>query len=119
MKSARLVLIAALSAIGLSACGAAAHANAPYVASKNCTISATNVDYAGCDLAHDDLKGLDLSSDNFRRADLSDANLDGANIQGADLRGAMTDGIITNSSTVCVNAKFGPCTQPHLRSVSG
>ena len=118
MKSARLVLVAALSAIGLSACGATAHANAPFMASKNCAISATNVDYAGCDLAHFDLKGLDLSSDNFRRAKLSYANLDGANIQGADLGGAKTVGVITNSSTVCVNAKFGPCTQPGLRSVS-
>ncbi|HUZ41887.1 MAG TPA: pentapeptide repeat-containing protein [Acidimicrobiales bacterium] len=118
MKSARLVLVAALGAIGLSSCGAAVHANTPFVASKNCTIRATNVDYAGCDLAHYDLKGLDLSSDNFRRANMSDANLDGANIQGADLRGAKTVGIITNSSTVCVNAKFGPCTQPSLRSVS-
>jgi len=118
MKSARLMLVAALSAFGLSACGATAHANAPFVASKDCAISATNVDYAGCDLAHYDLKGLDLSSDNFRRANMSGANLDGTNIQGADLRGAKTVGIMTNSSTVCVNAKFGPCSRPGLRSAS-
>lgn len=85
------------------------------MASTNCTVSVTNVDYAGCDLAHHDFQGLDLSSDNFRRANLSNANMDGANLQGADLRGATTYHVQTNTSTVCENASFGPCTESHLR----
>jgi uncharacterized protein YjbI with pentapeptide repeats len=115
MKTVRVLLVAVLSAIGLSACGAPSHRSAPFVASKNCAISVTNVDYAGCDLAHFDLKGLDLASDNFRRANLSYANLDGANLQGADLRGAHTRGALTNAATVCDNARFGPCTESDLR----
>lgn len=110
MRTARLVLVATLSAIGLSACGTTNHASPPFVASKNCAVSVTNVDYAGCNLAHHDLHGLDLSSDNFRRANLAYANLNGANVQGADLRGANTHGALTNASTVCENATFGPCT---------
>jgi uncharacterized protein YjbI with pentapeptide repeats len=117
MKTARVVLVAALSAIGLSACGTTNHTSAPFVASRNCAVSVTNVDYAGCNLAYHDLKGLDLSSDNFRRANLSYANMDGANLQGADLRGADTHGAVTNASTVCENAAFGPCTETGLRGV--
>jgi uncharacterized protein YjbI with pentapeptide repeats len=115
MKRVRIVLVAALGAIGLSACGATAHQSSPFVASTNCTISATNVDYAGCDLAHHDFQGLDLSSDDFRRANLSHANMDGANLQGADLRGAKTFDVQTNATTVCENASLGPCTKPGLR----
>ncbi len=115
MKTARVVLVATLSAIGLSACGTTNHASPPFVASKNCAVSATNVDYAGCDLAHRNLQGLALSSDNFRRANLSFANLDGANLQGADLRGADTHGALTNDLTVCENATAGPCTETGLR----
>jgi uncharacterized protein YjbI with pentapeptide repeats len=117
MKTARVILVAALSAIGLSGCGTTNHASAPFVASKDCEVSETNVDYAGCDLAHFNLQGLDLSSDNFRRANLSFANLDDANLQGADLRGARTRGAQTNASTVCQNATLGPCTETLLRGV--
>ena len=117
MQTARVVLVIALSSVVLSACGTSVHAGTPYVASKNCAVSATNVDYAGCNLSHHDLQGLDLSSDNFRRANLSYANLDGANLQGADLRGAHVRGTLTNSSTVCENAAFGPCTNVGLRGV--
>jgi len=117
MKTARVVLVAALSGIGLSACGSTTHQGAPYVASNNCKVSVTNVDYAGCDLAHYDMKNLDLSSDNFRRANLSYANLDGANLQGADLSGAKIHGVLTNSSTICENATFGPCTEAGLRGL--
>lgn len=117
MKSARFILVASLCAIGLSACGSTTHQGSSFVASNNCKVSATNVDYAGCDLAHFDMKGLDLSSDNFRRANLSYANLDGANLQGADLRGAHLVGVSTNASTVCENATFGPCTESGLRGV--
>ena len=115
MKAARVLLVAALSALGLSACGSTAHEGSPFVASSSCAVNVTNVDYAGCDLAHRDFKDLDLSSDDFRRANLSDADMDGANLQGADLRGAKTVGVQTNSSTVCENASFGPCTEPGLR----
>jgi len=85
------------------------------VASADCTVSVTNVDYAGCDLAHHDFQGLDMASDNLRRVNLTDADLDGANLQGADLSGAKTRGVLTNVSTVCENAAFGPCTKPGLR----
>jgi uncharacterized protein YjbI with pentapeptide repeats len=115
MKTARVVVIAALSALGLSACGASTPALSHFVASTNCAVIVTNVDYAGCDLSHVDFHGADLGSDNFRRANLSFANLDGANLQGADLRGAKTSGALTDSTTVCVNAAFGPCTAPGLR----
>ena len=115
MKTGRVVFVIALSSVGLGACGSTVHTGSPFVASKNCSVSATNVDYAGCDLAHHDLQGLALSSDNFRRANLSYANLDGANIQGADLRGADTHGALTNDSTVCENARLGPCTETGLR----
>jgi uncharacterized protein YjbI with pentapeptide repeats len=115
MKTVRIVFVAALSAIGLSACGATAHQTAPFVASTNCAIRASNVDYAGCDLAHHDFQGLDLSSDNFRRANLSYANMDGANLQGADLRGAKTLDVQTSATTVCENASLGPCSRPGLR----
>ena len=117
MKFARLVLVITVGALALGACGSLTPASQAFVASKNCSLSATNVDYAGCDLAHADLKGLDLASDNFRRANLSYANLDGASVQGADLRGATTLGVITNSSTVCENATFGPCSLSGLRGV--
>jgi len=117
MKTSRVVLVVALSAVGLCACGTTAHDSSPFVTSKNCAISVTNVDYAGCDLAHDDLRGLDLSSDNFRRANVSYANFDGTNLQGADLRGAHTQGALTNDSTVCQNATLGPCTESGLRGV--
>jgi len=116
MKTARVILVAVLSAIGLSACGSNTPTSSPFEASVNCAISVTNVDYAGCDLAHRDFKGLDLSSDNFRRANLSYADMDGANLQGADLRGAKTLGVQTNAATVCENASFGPCTESGLRS---
>jgi uncharacterized protein YjbI with pentapeptide repeats len=115
MKTARGVLVLALSAVGLSACGSTGPAGSSFVASKNCSVSVTNVDYAGCNLAHHDLEGLDLSSDNFRRANLSYANLDGANLQGVHLRGATTIGAMTNASTVCQNAALGPCTEADLR----
>jgi uncharacterized protein YjbI with pentapeptide repeats len=115
MKVARVVLVVALSAITLGACGASTHLTAPFVASTDCTLSVTNVDYAGCDLAHHDLVGLDVASDNFRRANLSYANLDGANMQGADLLGAKTIGVLTNNVTICVNAARGPCTESGLR----
>jgi len=115
MKTARVVVVVALSAIGLSSCGSTVHESAPFVASTNCTVSVTNDEYAGCDLAHHDFQGLDLSSDNFRRANLSYANMDGANLQGADLRGARTLGVQTNASTACENASSGPCTESNLR----
>jgi uncharacterized protein YjbI with pentapeptide repeats len=115
MKTARFVLIVALGALSLSACGSSPHESAPFVASTNCAVSVTNVDYAGCDLANHDFQGLDLSSDNFRRANLSGANFDGANLQGVDLRGAKTHGVSTNATTVCENAAFGPCTGRGLR----
>ena len=115
MKTARVILVVALSTIGLSACGSSTHEGSPYKASANCAISVTNVDYAGCDLAQRSFKGLDLSSDNFRRANLSHANMDGANLQGADLRGAKTLGVETNSTTVCENASLGPCSESGLR----
>jgi uncharacterized protein YjbI with pentapeptide repeats len=110
------MVVIALSTIGLSACGSSTPNDSRFVPSTDCTVSASNVDYAGCNLAHHDLSGVDLSSDNFRRANLSSANLDGANLQGADLRGATTSGVLTNASTVCVNATFGPCTEPGLRA---
>jgi uncharacterized protein YjbI with pentapeptide repeats len=115
MKTARVVIVAALSALGLSACGASAPALSPFVASTNCTVKVTNVDFAGCDLSHHDFHGGDVASDNFRRADLSYVNFDGANLQGADFRGAKTRGVLTNKSTVCENAVAGPCTEPGLR----
>lgn len=114
MKIVRFLLAVMFGAIGLSAC-ATTHQGSPFVASTNCKVSATNVDYAGCDLARFDLRGLALSSDNFRRANLDGANLDGANLQGADLRGARTQGVLSNTSTVCVNATHGPCTRSGLR----
>lgn len=115
MRFARVMFVLALSAIGLSSCASTAHAGQPFVASENCKVSVMNIDYAGCNLAHADLKNLDLASDNFRRATLSYANLDGANVQGADLRGAKTVGVITNASTVCENAVYGPCALSGLR----
>lgn len=115
MRLARLVLVVALSAIMLSACGSTNHTIAPFIASTNCKVSVTNVDYAGCNLEHQDFRGLDLASDNFRRANLSYADLDGANLQGADVRGARSVGVMTNGATVCVNATFGPCRVSGLR----
>ena len=115
MQTLRVILVVALSAIGLSACGSNVHDGSPFKASANCAIRVTNVDYAGCDLAHSNFKGLDLSSDDFRRSNLSGANMDGANLQGADLRGAKTLGVQTNSTTVCENASLGPCTEAGLR----
>jgi len=115
MMTARLVLVASLSALGLSACGSNTHQTPPFKSSSNCAISVTNVDYAGCDLDNRDFEGLDVSSDNFRRSNLTDANMDGANLQGVDLQGAKTKGVQTNSSTVCENATFGPCTKSGLR----
>jgi uncharacterized protein YjbI with pentapeptide repeats len=115
MKAARVVLVAALSALGLSACGTTTPSSAPFVASTNCKVGVTNVDYAGCDLSGYDLHDADLASDNFRRANLLNANLDGANLQGADFRGAKTVGVETNTATVCENHVAGPCTESGLR----
>lgn len=105
-----MMLVALICSCVLSACGS----NGAFTASTNCTISASNLDLAGCNFAHRDLKDLDLASDDLRRANLDGANLDGTDIQGADLRGAKIVGVTTDASTICVNAHFGPCSLPGL-----
>jgi uncharacterized protein YjbI with pentapeptide repeats len=102
-----------LAGLALSSCGRAQ--SDAYVPSKNCTLSTTNTDYAGCNFSGRDLRGLDFQSDNLSHANLSHADLDGANLQGARTNAALTTGAITNSSTACVNAVFGPCTERGLR----
>lgn len=116
MRQARSVIALVLGGLLLSACGHAPSNASVFRASTDCTVSVTNVDYAGCDLSHKNLSGLDLQSDDFRRANLTDTNLVGANIQGAQMRGAKTTGARTDSTTVCVNALFGPCDKPGLRA---
>jgi uncharacterized protein YjbI with pentapeptide repeats len=103
----------AVCGVALNACGNASTTS--YVPSASCSVSATNTDYAGCNLSGRDLQGLDFQSDNLRRANLSRANLDGANLEGAATKGVVTQGTETNSSTVCVNAALGPCTKKGLR----
>ncbi len=106
-----------LAGLGLSACGSSSTAS-PIAHSSDCTVVASNPDLAGCDLAHRDLRGADLQGDNLRGANLSGANLDGANIQGAKVSRARIAGVVTNKSTVCVNAEPGPCKKSGLRSFS-
>ena len=104
-----------VSAMALSACDGSAKTSA-IVRSTDCRVVVTNPDLAGCDLAHRNLSGQDLQADNLRGADLTGVNLDGANIQGVRLKGAVTTGVHTNARTVCVNAEYGPCSKPGLRS---
>jgi uncharacterized protein YjbI with pentapeptide repeats len=115
----RSLLIAALLAggAGLSACGTTASVS-KFVASKDCAVTATNFDLAGCDLSNRNLSHDDLQSDDLRNANLSWANLDYANLQGANLRGADVKGVTTNTYTICVNAEDGPCTKAILDSPS-
>lgn len=113
MRPPPFVVALLLGGLVLGACGSSQPR--AYAPSKNCRVSETNIDYAGCDLAHQNLSGLDLQDDNFRRANLTDVNLDGSNLQGADLAGAVTLGAKTDSSTVCSNTVFGPCTRSQLR----
>lgn len=110
-------MVAALALCGalLGACGSSSPGSAAFHASRDCTVSVTNTDYDGCDLAHRDLQGADLQDDHLVRADLDGANLDGANLQGADFTGARTSGVRTDKATVCVNSVFGPCTKSGLR----
>ncbi len=114
MKQLRFVVALVLGGLTLSACGSS-QPKSSFVPSANCRVTETNLDYAGCNLSHQNLSGLDLQDDNFRRANLSDANLDGSNLQGAKLTGAVTKGAKTNASTICSNTVFGPCTRSELR----
>lgn len=98
----------ALAGLALSACGSGGPS---YAASKDCRVSVSNTDYAGCDLAGRDLTNVDFQADDLRRANLSGADLDGANLQGAALEGADTKAAITDGETVCVNGVLGPCTE--------
>ena len=111
----RLAFAVALTfgGLALSACGNASATS--YIPSTNCTVSSTNTDYAGCNLAGRDLHGLDFQSDNLMRTNLSHANLDGANLQGATTTGAVAKGAVTNASTVCANGVDGPCADSGLR----
>lgn len=79
-------------------------------------MSSANTDYNGCNLAHADLAGRDLQQDSFVGADLAGANLAGANLEGARLSGARDEGAVTTKTTICVNARFGPCTLSGLRA---
>jgi uncharacterized protein YjbI with pentapeptide repeats len=116
VRTAWIGLAALASSCLLSACGTSHGPGNAFVASANCTVSATNVDLAGCNLAHRNLSDLDLASDDLRGTNLTDANLDGTDLQGADIRGARLTGVMTNAQTVCVNAHFGPCSLPGLVS---
>jgi uncharacterized protein YjbI with pentapeptide repeats len=116
MRQARSLIALVLGGLLLSACGHAPANASPFRPSANCTVSVTNVDYAGCDLSHKNLSGLDLQSDNFRRTNLTGADLDGANLQGVQARGANTTGVRTDDTTVCENALFGPCDEPGLKA---
>ncbi len=103
-------------ALGLSACNSGSPSSAPFVKSSDCHVSATNLNYAGCDFAGRHLANVDFESDDLRRVNFSHADLDGANVQGAKTAGVVTTGTLTDSSTVCVNAVLGPCNRPGLRS---
>ncbi len=118
MRIWRIAATVLTCSLALSACGTSHGSTNSFAASANCKVSATNLDLAGCDLAGRDLQGLDLASDNLRRANLSGADLDGADVQGADVQGATLTGVLTNASTVCVNARYGPCSLPGLRSAT-
>ena len=102
-----------LSALCLSGCGSPSASG--FRPSSDCTISTTNLDYAGCNFAGRDLAGIDFQGDDLRRANLRGASLDGANLQGARVAGADVVGVRTDSSTICVNAKLGPCAVPTMR----
>jgi uncharacterized protein YjbI with pentapeptide repeats len=118
MRKKWLVAVALLvGGLGFSACGTSG-VMAKFVASKDCTVTATNYDLAGCNLSGKNLSHVDLQSDDLRRANLSGANLDYANLQGAKLKGANLKGVRTNDLTICVNAEAGPCTKPGLNSAS-
>lgn len=106
-----------VGALALCACGAPS-ATAKFAASSDCSVTVTNVDYAGCNLAGRDLSHDDLQSDDFVRANLAGANLDFANLQGANFKDAKLAGVKTNDLTICVNAEVGPCTMAGLRSAS-
>ena len=109
-----------VACVGLSSCGtpSAPSSASKFVASKDCKVSPTNFNLAGCDLAGENLTGDDLQSDDLENANLSGVNLSGANVQGANVRGADLKGVITNLYTICVNSESGPCTKPGLRSPS-
>jgi uncharacterized protein YjbI with pentapeptide repeats len=117
MRRCLLVTTLLAAGLGLSSCGTSASVS-KFVASRDCTVSVTNFDLAGCNLAGKNLSGDDLQSDDFQNANLAGANLAGANLQGANLRGADVKGVTTNLYTICVNAESGPCTKPDLRSGS-
>lgn len=102
-----------VSSMTLAACGSATPSTTT-AAAHGCD-PRLDTNLSGCHLAGANLAGLDLQSDNLRQANLSGANLDGANLQGATTTGANLKGVITNSSTICTNAVFGPCDQPGLR----
>jgi uncharacterized protein YjbI with pentapeptide repeats len=103
--------------LALSACGTPS-ASSHFVPSKNCSVTVTNYDLAGCNLSHRNLSHDDLQSDDFENANLSGANLDFANLQGANVKGAKLKGVKTNALTICVNAESGPCTNAGLNSAS-
>jgi hypothetical protein len=117
LKRSLMVVVLVASGVGLSACGSTGSV-AKFVASKNCAVTSTNFDLAGCNLSKMNLSHEDLQSDNLRNANLSGTNLDYANLQGANLKGADVKGVVTNTYTICVNAEHGPCTKPVLNSPS-
>jgi|GEM_PF-1518543 uncharacterized protein YjbI with pentapeptide repeats len=101
--------------MSLAACGSpTSHTNA-YVPSKNCKISTSNLDLAGCNFENAKLQNVDLQGDDLQRANLANANLDGADIQGANVMGVVTLGLHTNDATVCTNGYNGPCTIAGLK----
>jgi len=115
LKPILLVAVMVFGGLALSSCADTSNPSA-IARSTDCRVTVSNPDLAGCDLAHRNLSREDLQADDFRDANLSGVNFDGANLQGARLKGAVLTGVHTNARTVCVNAEYGPCTKPGLRS---
>jgi len=60
-------------------------------------------------LPHANLAGANLSQSKIFYSDLSNANLSGANLKGADIFSSNFSGAITDKTTICADATFGPC----------
>ena len=119
MRKILLVLLFFVGGASLAACGSSISHVKAYTPSKNCAITASNFNLAGCNFENANLQKVDLQGDDLRRANLANANLSGADIQGANVKGAVTIGLRSDATTVCTNGYDGPCTGPELRGSTG
>jgi uncharacterized protein YjbI with pentapeptide repeats len=70
----------------------------------------------GTNFTDADLSGANLTGAFLQGEDFTNANLTGANLTGAIFLGVTLTGVITTSSTICIDGLPGPCNPPAMFS---